>query len=44
MVRGRCSARVYAQLTRVDYSTAGRRCPNRLPIVELMAEAAETLA
>ena len=37
-------AQARAQLTRVDYSAAERRCPNRLPIAELMAEAVATLA
>ncbi len=36
-------ARSRAQLTRVDYSLAERRCPNRLPIAKLMAEAVKTL-
>jgi len=37
-------ARARAQLAHVDYSAAERRCPNRLPIAELMAEAVQTLA
>lgn len=38
------SADVRARLPHLDYSAAERVCPNRLPIAQLMREAAQVLA